>query len=200
VAAQGPGLHLAIGPPLETALAARDRFARWLGEELSVPAFLYGPDLDRSLPMVRRQAFSDLRADFGPDRPHPSAGSSAVGSRPFLIAYNVWLRGVDMVRARLLAASLRGPGVRALALELNGRVQVSCNLVDPLTVGPLQLYDKVARHLAEEASGQIDHTELVGLVPASVLDRIPPTRWSELDLSPSRTVEARLEETGFSWR
>jgi hypothetical protein len=34
--------------------------------------------------------------------------------------------------------------------------------------------------------------ELVGLVPASVLDRTDPARWSQLDLDVERTIEARL--------
>ena len=29
------------------------------------------------------------RPDFGPDRPHPTAGATAIGARPILIAYNV---------------------------------------------------------------------------------------------------------------
>jgi hypothetical protein len=31
------------------------------------------------------------------------------------------------------------------------------------------------------------------LVPASVLDRTDPARWSQLDLARERTIEARLE-------
>ena len=34
--------------------------------------------------------------------------------------------------------------------------------------------------------------ELVGLIPAAVLHRIPPARWPELDLAEAATVEARL--------
>ena len=60
-----------------------------------------------------------------------------VGARPVLVAYNVWLRddvGVDVARA--IAAELRGPAVRALGLDVGGRAQVSCNLIDPATRRP----------------------------------------------------------------
>ena len=35
-------------------------------------------------------------------------------------------------------------------------------------------------------------SELVGLAPRAVLDAIDEDRWEELDLSPDRTIEARL--------
>jgi hypothetical protein len=49
------------------------------------------------------------------------------------------------------------------------------------------VFDAVARRT------EIDRAELVGLVPAAVLAETPARRWSELDLDPSRTIEARLE-------
>src|SRR5207253_2681276 len=46
------------GSTLADAMDARDRFARWAGETLAVPCFLYGPG--RSLPDVRRHAFREV--------------------------------------------------------------------------------------------------------------------------------------------
>ena len=69
---------------------------------------------------------------------------------------------------------------------MGGQAQVSCNLVAPLTVGPAAVYDAVAAHV------MVDRAELVGLVPAAVVDAADPTRWAQLDLDPSRTIEARL--------
>jgi glutamate formiminotransferase / 5-formyltetrahydrofolate cyclo-ligase len=81
--------------------------------------------------------------------------------------------------------------VRALGLDLGGRAQVSCNLVEPGQVGPVQAYDLVA------AQVPVERAELVGLVPAAVLDAAPPERWAELDLAADRTIEARLLEAGL---
>jgi hypothetical protein len=39
---------------------------------------------------------------------------------------------------------------------------------------------------------RVERAELVGLVPAAVLDAIDPRRWAELDLGPDRTIEARV--------
>jgi hypothetical protein len=60
------------------------------------------------------------------------------------------------------------------------------NLLAPEVVGPAEAFDAV-RALVPVAGA-----ELVGLVPAAVLDRIPEARWPELDLAADRTIEHRL--------
>lgn len=197
-----PFVPLVGSTPLE-AVAARDSFARWAARDLGVPCFLYGPlgrhapvdshgdggwqawSASRTLPEVRRGAFGALQPDLGPDRPHPSAGAMAVGARPFLVAYNVWLDTDDLALARRIAAELRGPSVRALGLPVGGVVQVSMNLVDPEQVGPAAVVDAITRR------APVLRTELVGLVPRSVLEGTSQDRWAELDLAEDRTIEAR---------
>jgi glutamate formiminotransferase len=197
-----PPLRLAAVPPLDRAVGARDRFARWAGSELGVPCFLYGPlppGGHRTLPEIRRTAFTTLRPDTGPARPHPRAGACAVGARHFLVAFNVWVAGGDVALTRSVAEAVRGPAVRSLGLDLGGHFQVSCNLVDPLTIGPAQVHDQIAR-LLEVGGASVDRCELVGLLPAAVLAKVPRGRWAELDLRPETTIEAGLEQRGVSWR
>ena len=170
---------------LDEAVAARDRFARWLGTTLAVPAFSYG--LARpTLPELRRQAFVTLQPDAGPARPHPTAGATAVGARLPLVAYNLWLADPDLALARSLARSLRSAEVRALGLVVGTQVQVSCNLLEPSAVGPADVYDAVV------AVTPVARAELVGLVPEAVLTAIDRRRWAQLDLAEDRTVEARV--------
>ena len=173
------------GSTLADAVAARDRFLAWAATELGLPGFAYGPE--RTLPDVRRRAFVDLAPDAGPSVPHETAGAVCVGAREVLVAYNVWLaEGADLALAREVARAVRGPSVRALGLDVGGRAQVSMNLVDPLVVGPAEAYDAVA------ALTGVAGAELVGLLPAAVLDRVPVSRWPELDLDGARTIESRL--------
>lgn len=166
------------------ARAARDRFGHWAAAELGLPCFRYGPE--RTLPEIRRGAFTTLRPDLGPARPHPTAGACAIGVRGVLVAYNLWLSEPDLTTATEVARAVRRPAVRALALPVGDRVQVSMNLVDPSQVGPAEAWDLVAAHVP------VARAELVGLVPRSVLMAIPPRRWRQLDLSEDRTIEARL--------
>lgn len=169
------------------ALVARDEFARWAAAELGVPCFLYGPD--RTLPEIRRRAWTDLAPDVGPPQPHPRAGSLCVGARGELVAYNVVLQTPDLGTARAIAAAIRGPGLRALGLAVGERVQVSMNLIDPHRLGPAAAYDLVRAH------APVAEAELVGLLTEAVLAAIPRKRWAELDVGVEQTVEWRQSQS-----
>ena len=83
--------------------------------------------------------------------------------------------------------------MRALGLAVGGNVQVSMNLIDPLDAWvPPTCYDLVGGRAA------IERAELVGLVPHSVLERIEPSRWAQLDLDPDRTIEQRGWSRGIT--
>lgn len=180
--------------PAERARAVelRDRTAQWISETFAVPAFLYGP-VDggtRTLPEVRRRAFDGLSPDFGPSSPSPKLGAVAVGARPILVAWNIWLSGVSRDDTRALAKAVRRGEVRSLAFRAGEFTQVSCNLIDPLVVVPSLVYDEVASLLPE--GGEIVRAELVGLVPRAVLDAEEPSRWVQLGLGENQTIESRL--------
>jgi glutamate formiminotransferase len=130
-----------------------------------------------------------MSPDRGPAQADTRSGATAVGARRVLVAYNVWVSSAEV--ARSVAPLVRSPDVRALGLDVGTRAQVSCNLVEPDRYGPGQLYDAVAT-LVREAGGRVDGGELVGLIPAPVLHRVPRHRWAELGLSEEATVEHRL--------
>ncbi len=173
---------------LAGALAARDGLAAFAAADLQVPCFLYGPR--RSLPEIRRGAFVTEAPDLGPDQPHPTAGAICLGARDVLVAYNLWLALDDVAIAREIALEMRNKEVRATGLDVGGRAQVSCNLVEPWLFGPAEAFDFVADR------APVARAELVGLLPTSVLESISADRWPELDLGEDRTIEARLAERG----
>jgi glutamate formiminotransferase / 5-formyltetrahydrofolate cyclo-ligase len=174
------------------ALDLRDATAQWISTEFDVPVFLYGPigGAERTLPDVRKHAFVDLEPDAGPSDASPTLGAAAVGARPVLVAWNIWLAGVSRDETRALAKAVRRPEVRSLAFRAGEHTQVSCNLIDPLVVGPALVYDEVAQLLP--AGGEIVRCELVGLVPRAVLDAVERGRWEQLGLSANQTIESRL--------
>lgn len=181
------------GATMADALAARDAFATWAGTELDLPCFLYGPE--RTLPTVRRDAFGALAVDTGPVVPHPTAGACAVGARPVLIAYNVWVSAPDLARVRAVAAAVRSATVRTLGLRVGERFQVSCNLIAPEHTGPAEVTASVAA-AGSDHGVRVEGCELVGLLPEAVLQRIPPDAWAGLDLARDRTIEFRLARRG----
>ena len=172
--------------PMAEAIRARDEFAGWAGAELKLPVFKYEPE--RSLPEIRRGAFDTIRPDEGPSSPHPTAGACCAGARPPLVAWNMWLAEGPTTVAQAIVKDLRRQltGVRALALDVGGAAQVSCNLIEPLATGPHQVFDFVSERAA------VERCELVGLVPEQVLRSIPERRWPQLDLGVEKTLEFRL--------
>jgi hypothetical protein len=92
--------------------------------------------------------------------------------------------------ARAIARAVRRIEVRALAFQVGDQVQVSCNLVAPLVVGPSAVFDRVTSLL--RARGTVERAELVGLAPRALLAMEDTTRWSQLGLSEERTIESRL--------
>ncbi|HKS06859.1 MAG TPA: glutamate formimidoyltransferase [Gemmatimonadaceae bacterium] len=166
---------------------ARELGAR-VGKELEIPIYLYERAASRperkNLADVRRGEFEGLRTelgtnpartpDFGPDRIHPTAGATAIGARPFLVAYNVYLGGAENLKiAKEIAKAVRESsgglkGVKGLGLEVDGQAQVSMNLVDTEQTPMHIAYDTVARE-AESRGVQTTWSEIVGLVPERVL-------------------------------
>jgi len=160
--------------------------AELLGSELGLPVFLYGevghgrrPAFFRAgglQELERRVQLGELEPDAGPRTIDPRSGAVLVGARAPLVAYNVDLATDDVSVARAVAAAVREsgggmPGVQAIGLRLPraGRTQVSMNVLD-LERSPL--HEVYARVVAEAIvrGVAVDGGELVGLVPASVVD------------------------------
>lgn len=182
------------GSTMRDALDARDRFGTWIADTHAVPVFFYGPDptKDRQLPDIRRRAWTSLTPDLGPSTPHPTAGAVCVGARSTLVAYNVWLDALLADDdATQLRQQVRVDGIRVLTLEIDGKTQVSMNLVAPRLVGPDVAYQRV-NEAAMQWNAHVIRAELVGLVEEEVLRRIPQSEWKRLDLAQDRTIESRL--------
>jgi len=167
------------------AIHERDAFAQWAASELGVPSFYYGPE--RTLPDIRRTAWTSLFPDVGPRIEHPTAGAMCVGVREVLVAYNIFLTDATMETAREIVVNIRQPGLRALSFLVDGYAQISMNLTDIDAINVDTAYDIVAQY------ANIARAELVGLMPLSALTKIEPSRWRELDIGVDKTIEARFD-------
>jgi len=173
---------------MEECVRLARQLGRRMGEELEIPVFLYEEaattPLRRNLADVRRGGFEALaqkmetidgRPDFGPAKPHPSFGASAVGARYFLIAYNINLATCDLEIARKIAQKIRFssggfPNVKALGLllEEQGLAQVSVNMTDFNTTSLWQVFDAVSTEAALYGV-EIKNSEIIGLCPTKAL-------------------------------
>lgn len=173
---------------MEEAVAVARRVGQRLGEELGIPVYLYEEAATRpqrrNLADVRQGEYEGLaqkladpewKPDFGPDRPHPTAGATAVGARIYLVAYNVNLGTPDVRIARAIARALRAKtgglqNVKALGVMLQERnlAQVTMNIVDPFQT-PLYRVLEMVRMEAARYGVSVVGSEIVGLVPLTVI-------------------------------
>ena len=166
------------GITMEECVALARQLGERVGKELDIPVFLYARAAQRPervlLPDVRKGEFEGLQGrvldpDFGPNRVHPTAGATAIGARPFLVAYNVYLNTKDVSIAKDIAKQIRTssgglPAVQASGFEVEGVAQVSMNLLDIDITPPTTVFGAV-KALAEKRGVDVKKSEIVGLIP-----------------------------------
>jgi len=196
----------------ECVALARDTAAA-VAERFELPVFLYEDAATRperrNLEDIRRGEFEGLIAkltqsewapDFGPARPHPSAGATVIGARMPLIAFNVNLATDRVEVAKQIAAAVRHSSggfrfVKAMGVrvEERGIVQVSMNLTNHEKTPVFRVFEAVKREAARYGVAVLE-SEVVGLVPASAL--IAAAKYFlQLDaFDPRQVLETRLAE------
>jgi glutamate formiminotransferase len=188
--------------PMSACITLARRAAAEVARRFDVPVFLYeeaaSAPARRDLADIRRGQLDGLAArmtdaawqpDFGPARPHPTAGVAVIGARRPLIAYNVNLATDRLDVAVRIAALVRErtggmPGIKALGIALpdRGHVQVSLNVTDVRATSLYAVFTRVVEEAQREGVAVID-SEVVGLVPAAAL---------------TATAARALRLTGFS--
>src|SRR5262245_36640106 len=198
------------GATMEDCIELARRVGRRVGDELGIPVYLYGAAASRPerrrLPDIRKGEYEALRdklarpefaPDFGPAAFNARSGATAIGARPFLIAWNVNLATRDKRLANRIAAELRETGkprrdgagqlvrdakgelVRAPGrfgelqgggwyIEEYGRAQISFNLLDYRVTSLHAVFD-ACREVAGGLGVRVTGSELVGLVPLEAL-------------------------------
>ena len=173
---------------VEECVAMSKRLGQRIWDELKIPSFLYEDSATRperrNLAACRKGQFEGMpekllqpewAPDFGERRIHPTAGITAIGARPPLIAFNVNLATADVQIAKNIARTIRGSsgGFRSckamgFMLEDRGIAQVSMNLVNYEDTSIFAVYEMI-KALAERYGTYVIGSELVGLSPAKAL-------------------------------
>ncbi len=187
----------------ETAVYAQ-KLAKRVGEELNIPIYLYGnsqPDAKRNnLSVIRAGEYEgffkkiklpEWKPDFGPAEFDAKRGTTVIGARDFLIAYNININTTSTRRANAIAFDVREAGrtvtdekgnktnqpgtlkfVKAIGwyIEEYGIAQISMNLTN-IEVTPVHIaFDEVCKSAAARGM-RVTGSELVGLIPLkSMLD------------------------------
>lgn len=171
----------------ECVTLARETAAE-VARRFDLPVFLYEEAATRpgrrNLEEIRRGQFEGLaeklalpewEPDYGPRRPHPTAGATVIGARMPLIAFNVNLATDRLEIAKTIAAAVRysSGGLRfvkamGVALSDRGIVQVSMNLTDYQQTPIFRAFEAVKGEAARHGV-KILESEIVGLVPERAL-------------------------------
>lgn len=185
-----------------------------VAERFQVPVYLYeeasGNPARKNLEDIRRGEFEGLEAkmstsgwapDFGPTRPHPSAGATVMGARMPLIAYNINLATDRLDVAKKIAAAIRfsSGGFRyvkamGIALEDRGVVQVSINLTNYEKTPMFRVFEAVKREAARYGVSILE-SEIVGLVPAAALVGTAEHALQLASFTPNQILENKLRGT-----
>ena len=166
--------------------------SKFVGQQIAtrhgVPVYLYEKSATAAnrvnLADIRKGQFEGLsekmkaeewKPDFGNPEPHPTAGATVVGCRPFLVAFNVNLDTPDEEIATKIARRVRFINgglrfVKALGVKLNSRnvAQVTMNLTD-YTKTPVYAAFETVRMEARRYGVNVIGTEIIGLIPQQAL-------------------------------
>ncbi len=201
------------GVALEDCVALARRVGAEIWKRYRIPVFFYEAAATRpdrvNLENVRRGQFEGLREDLkrnhdrqpdiGEPKLHPTAGTTVVGARKFLVAYNVNLNTSDIGVANKIAKAIRysSGGLRhvksmGVALKARNLAQVSINLTDYEATPMHRVYEMVKRE-AERYGAIPVGSEIVGLVPKKALEMAADFFLQLEDFSPSQVLENRLQ-------
>jgi len=173
---------------MDEAIALSREVGQEVARQFDLPVYLYESAATAphrvNLAEVRKGEFEGLaekmgnplwKPDFGPDRPHPTAGASIIGARHFLIAYNINLHTDRLDIAKAIAKRIRhsSGGLRyckalGVALTSQSMVQVSINLTDFSRTSLYQVFEMV-RMEAGRYGVEIANSELIGMIPLQAL-------------------------------
>ena len=162
--------------------------ARRVWEELGIPSFLYEYSATnpgrQNLAAVRKGQFEGMpekllldewAPDFGERKIHPTAGITAIGARPPLIAYNINLDTPDLEIANDIAKAVRGSSggfkyCKAIGIKLEERniAQVSMNMVNCEGTPLFRVFETVKSE-AKRRGVNILGSEVIGLANAKAL-------------------------------
>lgn len=201
------------GTTMDDCIALARELGARVGSELQIPVYLYERAATRptreNLADVRRGQFeallteigtnSDRDPDFGPRACHPKCGAVAIGARPFLVAYNIYLGGAEnLPAAKKIAKAVRGSSggfkyVKGLGLEVDGQAQVSMNLVDTSQTPMHRVFDFVKME-AESQGVSVTWSEIVGLVPEKALFDAAATHMQLAQFTAEQVLERKVRE------
>lgn len=192
---------------IEETIELSEKCAQEIYEATNIPIFLYNLSAKReqckNLPDIRKGEFEGMeeklkdpywKPDFG-EKMHPTAGVSAVGCRPLLIAYNIDLNTKERQVAASIARMIRFSSggyrfIQAGPASYEDHVQVTMNVTDYTKTAVYRAFEAVKME-ARRYNVEVVGSEFIGLVG---LDCLKDIAAYYLKLESKDEVDLSLEE------
>jgi len=205
-----PISEMTIGDAVELA----NQLGKKVGEELQIPVYLYEDAATtpnrKNLAKVRSGEYEGIRdsietdksrkPDYGPARMNLKSGSTAIGVRFPLVAFNVYLGTNKKWIADKIAdavRSLRGGYrfVKALGFEIKERdqVQISMNLVN-YTKTPIFRVFETIKSEATRYGVNVTSSEVIGLLPNDAIVDVADFYLRLENFSKAQILEEKLKD------
>lgn len=198
----------------EDAIELANKLGKRVGEELQIPVYLYESAATspkrRNLAKVRQGQYEGIRdsieteksrkPDYGPAKMNLKSGSTAIGVRFPLVAYNVYLGSNNLEVAQKIAdavRSIRGGYrfVKAMGIEIKERdqVQISMNLTNYTKTPVFRVFETIKSEAARYGIN-VTSSEIVGLLPNQAILDVADFFLRLENFSREQVLEEKLRE------
>jgi len=188
------------------------KFGETLAEKCSVPVYLYGEAAatpERSdLDWIRKGEYEELaemivkperKPDFGPAKPHPTAGATITGARKVMAGFNVNLGTADLKVAKKIAKALHAKkggfsNVKAMAAFIPEKNVTQIGMsISNFEKTPLYRVFEMLKVEADRYNVPIIGSEFCGMTPLKALMDIAAYYLKIDNLTEDRVLEIAVQ-------
>ncbi len=201
---------------IEDAIELATKLGKRVGEELQIPVYLYEDAASspkrKNLAVIRSGEYEGIRdsietdperkPDYGPSKMNLKAGSTAIGVRFPLVAFNVYLDTDKKWIADKIAdgvRSIRGgyKFVKALGFEIKERkqVQISMNLTNYTKTPVFRVFETIKSEAARYGVN-VTSSEVIGLIPQDAIVDVTDFYLRLENFSKNQILEEKLKSAG----
>jgi len=200
------------GTTMKDCIEIAKRFGETLAKELNVPVYLYAEAATaqerKDLDWIREGEYEKLaemitkpnrKPDYGPSKPHPTAGATITGARKLMAGFNVNLGTSDLKIARKIAKALHSKkggltNVKAMAAYISEKnvTQIGMSITD-YEKTPIYRVFELLKIEAKRYNVPIISSEFCGMAPLKTLIDIATYYLKIENLTEERIIEIAIQ-------
>lgn len=200
------------GTTMKDCIEIAKKFGETLAKELNVPVYLYAEAATaqerKDLDWIREGEYEklaemitkpDRKPDYGPSKPHPTAGATITGARKLMAGFNVNLGTSDLKMARKIAKALHSKkggltNVKAMAAYIPEKniTQIGMSITD-YEKTPIYRVFELLKIEAKRYNVPIISSEFCGMAPLKTLIDIATYYLKIENLTEERIIEIAIQ-------